>query len=88
MNSAAPVLPLAIQFEAPAAASLPVGVHWNAQRNWVTGQEVKSGFEKVVPTTSVVPTAGPDEDEVDYEKEPSDEEDGGDGEEEPLPEDD
>ena len=37
---------------------------------------MKSGFEKVVLTTNVVPTAGPDEDEVDYEKEPSDEEDG------------
>ena len=85
MNSVPPVLPLAIQSGAPAAASLPVGVHWNAQSNWVTGQKVKSGFEKVVLTTNAVPTAGPDEEEVDYEKEPSDEED---GEEESLPEDD
>jgi hypothetical protein len=62
-----------------------MGVHWNAQTDWVTGEKVKSGFEKVVLTTNAVSTAGPDEEEVDYEKEPSDEEDG-DGES--LPEDD
>jgi len=45
-------------------------------------------MEKVVLTTNAVPTASPDEDEVDYEMSPSNEGDGGDGEEEPLPEDD
>ena len=94
MNSAVPVLPLAIQSEAPAAASLPVGAHWNTQTDWVTGKKVKSGLEKVVLTTKAVPTAGPGEDVVDYEMSPINEEDGGDGgeegdrEEEPLPQDD
>ena len=45
-----------------------MGVRWNTQRNWVTGLEVKDTLEKVVPT------ADPDEEEVGYEKEPSDEE--------------
>ena len=70
INSVPPVLPLAIQSGAPSGAPLPVGMHWNAQRNWVTGLEVKEALEKVVPT------ADPDEVEVD------DEEDG--EEESPL----